>query len=381
MKMDKKTPVHDVREILVIRPLRNMVLAVSTQNINITAYEYTNDLIHLTPENVKADVKLTSNEFPNRTFRDGLKGIYTLYNIIYSLKPDVVHVNALQDLAFVSIAARLCALKGHRPAIIGMSHNPLTWNNSRRARTKALLIKYLTDGFVALATTHKNLLVRLGVPANRIAVIPNPYNDIFLEYVKPGEEKKQNSVFRVTYIAHICQRKAQDVLIHAASEVLKRYPNCRFEIVGKIWPGEEPYVEKLHSLIKMYCIEDSIHFLGEVPHHEVLSLLQKSDIVVFPTLAEMMPRAVIEAMAIGKPVIASGVDGILDLIQNRKTGILVEPGKFAELALAILELIENPDLADSLGSTGQKYILDYCSPERVGKEFKIFYTDILNRIM
>lgn len=91
-----------------------------------------------------------------------------------------------------------------------------------------------------------------------------------------------------------------------------------------------------------------------------------------------MPRAVIEAMVIGKPVIASGVDGILDLIQNRRTGILVQPGNVAELASAVIELIENPNMANDLGKAGQKYILDYCSPERVGREFRNFYQLMLN---
>jgi glycosyltransferase involved in cell wall biosynthesis len=106
--------------------------------------------------------------------------------------------------------------------------------------------------------------------------------------------------------------------------------------------------------------------------------LANSDIFVFPTRSEMMPRAVIEAMVAGKPVIASAVDGILDLIQNKKTGILVQPGNVDELAEAICELIEHPSLANELGLAGQKYVLDFCSPERVGRLFRDFYHTTLN---
>jgi glycosyltransferase involved in cell wall biosynthesis len=82
-------------------------------------------------------------------------------------------------------------------------------------------------------------------------------------------------------------------------------------------------------------------------------------------------------MVIGIPVIASAVDGILDLIQNKKTGILVQPDNVTDLVSAICEIIENPDLANTIGLAGQKYIQEYCSPERVGKQFVSFYGHIL----
>jgi len=91
----------------------------------------------------------------------------------------------------------------------------------------------------------------------------------------------------------------------------------------------------------------------------------------------MMPRAVIEALLAGKPIIASGVDGILDLIQNGRTGLLVQPGNEEELANAICELIENPSLANALGSAGQENVINYCSPERVGGVFLEFYQSII----
>ena len=101
--------------------------------------------------------------------------------------------------------------------------------------------------------------------------------------------------------------------------------------------------------------------------------------VVFPSRSEMMPRAVIEAMLAAKPVIASAVDGICDLIRDHGTGILVQPGNARELADAICDLIKHPSMANEMGTAGQEFVLEYCSPDRVGRLFMDFYQSILDR--
>jgi len=373
---------REVNKILVIRTFQNMAIAVSTQNINITACDFGGQIVELTPDNIYQNLNIFKRDFSDQSFLNGFRNIFTIARIIKKIQPDVVHVNALQDLAPVFLAVRLCAIYGCKPAIIAMSHNPLSWEQPKSVWRNSKYIKYFSDGFVALATTHKNQLLQLGIHADKVTVIPNPYDPAQLKTHQSfieEEADKPKEFYRVIYVANICERKAQDVLINAASLILSKHPEVRFELIGKEISGEEAYVAKLKSLITDLGLEKSVKLLGEVPYKEVLTSLHGCDIFLFPTRAEMMPRAVIEAMVIGKPVIASGVDGILDLIQNRRTGILVQPGNVAELASAVIELIENPNMANDLGKAGQKYILDYCSPERVGREFRNFYQLMLNR--
>ena len=372
---------REVKEVLVIRILQNMAIAVSTQNINITACNFAGQLVRITPENIHDSLKLLQREFRNQSFLNGFRNVFTLTKIIKKIKPDIVHVNALQDIAPVFFAVRLCAINGHKPAIIAMSHNPLSWVNPRIAWLNSKFIKYFSDGFVALATTHKNQLLQLGIRSDKVTVIPNPYDPDQMIINNSFDEEKSNipqKNYKVTYVANICERKAQDVLINAASQILIKYPDVKFELIGKVIPGDEAYFAKLKSLLMDNNLEGSVRLTGEVPYNDVLTSLHECDLFLFPTRAEMMPRAVIEAMVIGKPVIASAVDGILDLIQNRKTGILVQPGNISELASAVIELIENPNLAYAIGKAGQEYILDYCSPENVGIEFRNFYQYVLN---
>lgn len=370
-----------MKEILVIRLFQNMAIAVSSQNVNITVYNFGENYYVLKPENIIDDLKLLKRNFRNRTILDSFRDIFVLSKLIRTVKPEIIHVNALQDLATAFIARRLSSLKGHKPPIIGMSHNPLSWVDTKTSRRNAKFIKLFSDGFIALSTTHKNQLLKLGIPKDKISVIPNPYDPIQLKNDFSTYNNISDGIIRIVYIANICERKAQDVLIHAALSVLSKYPDVQFDLIGKVLVGEEEYTENLKSLIKKNNINESVHLVGEVPYNDVLNRLNTSDIFVFPTLAEMMPRAVIEAMVIGKPVIASDVDGIKDLIQNKKTGVLVQPGNVADLASAICELIENPGKAKTLGLAGKEFVLDFCSPENVGRQFIYFYEYILKNDM
>jgi glycosyltransferase involved in cell wall biosynthesis len=369
----------DIRGVFVTRVQHNLALAISTQNINITAFNFDKGPVLLTPENIKSGLKSLPRLVHNRTILDGFRDTFILSKAIQAARPDIVHIDALQDLFSVFIAVQICAIKGHKPAIVAMARNSLSWRDPKKAWLFSQLIKSFCDGFIALATTHKNELLRLGVPADKVTVIPNAYDPSYVSANPSSGPENPDKGFKIIYIANICENKAQDVLIQAAACVLEKYPEVKFELVGKVLAGEEEFAEKLHSLIKKYGIQQSIDFTGEIPYEHVLTALQKSDIFVFPTLAEMMPRAVIEAMVLGKPVIASGTDGVLDLIQNRKTGLLVQPGNATELADALCEFIGNPVLAHTLGQAGQKYILDFCSPENVGRQVIDFYKYIRSK--
>lgn len=373
-----------VNKIFVIRLLSNMAKAISTQNLPVTGLGCMGRPEEFASLAGFADnLKIVPGEFGSaKTIFARFREFLILSRSIKDDRPDVIHVNALQDLLLVFIAANLFIPGKYKPIIIAMSHNPQTWKNPMKAWLATQCVRFFADGFVALATTHKNQLSSLGISENRLITIPNPYDDVDVRQNnlgKPTLSQTSESSLRVVCMATVMERKAQDILVQAAGLVLKEHPHVYFDLVGHFLPGEEAYIEKIRAIISQLNIGTQVAFAGGIPYHQVPAWLAKSDIFVFPTRSEMMPRAVIEPMLIGKPVIASAVDGILDLIQNRKTGILVQPGNVKELAEAICELIENPSLARELGLAGQKYILDFCSPERVGELFRDFYQSILDR--
>ncbi len=360
-----------------------MVKAVATQDIYITAYGIIDQTHHLTSEVLGDQLKIIPRDFQREKanfITNGTQIIRDLIKLILAGHPDIVHVNALRDLLFSFIAVQLAALGKKKPAIIAMSRNPQTWQNPLTSWLSAKFIRLFADGFIALATTHKDQLIRLGVPAKKLTVIPNPYDEMDnVSQVRPKNIKLADHAKRKAYIltiAHVSERKGVDLLVHAAALIIKKYPDAYFDWVGRIDPAHQAYADKVRELIRRYDIGDRFRLVGEIPFCDVKKWLVNCDIFAFPTRAEMMPRAVIEAMVAGRPVVASSVDGILDLIQNKKTGMLVRPDNPDELADAICGLLEHPLLAEKMGTAGRNYVLNYCSPEQIGRAILGFYQTI-----
>ncbi len=135
--------------------------------------------------------------------------------------------------------------------------------------------------------------------------------------------------------------KGHEFLLQAIPYVLEAHPNAHFYLVGK---GNQEF---LRSLSESLRIEDNLHILGE--RMDIPSLLCASDIFVLPSLTEGTPGALLEAMAMELPCIATRVGNIPDVIRNLQEGILIEPSNPKEISMAISDILSKPDDARSLG--------------------------------
>lgn len=151
----------------------------------------------------------------------------------------------------------------------------------------------------------------------------------------------------VACLARLHPMKGQDNLLLAAPEVLKRYPETLFLIAGE--GGELPRLEKLRDHLGL---SQSVRFTGQVT--DVPSLLAATDILCHPSLADGLPNAVVEAMAMGLPVVASSVGGIPEVIEDRVSGLLVPPHDIKAISKALLGLLEEPKTAARLGQRAEK---------------------------
>ena len=370
-----------VNKVLVIRSLLSMAQAVATQRIHVTMLGLENQTAVVALDDGRQTVELLPEALADRrTILSRFHDAIVLAKVLRSERPGIVHVNALSDLLVTFGVVHLTNLRASRPAIIAMSHCPETWTVPWRAWLAAKAMRLFADGVVSLATTHTDRLVNLGIARERIVTIPNPYD---MELMRSRETMCRQSPSpgappRIAYVAGICRRKAQDVLIRAASLIVREYPDVHFDLVGGVLPGESAYSSRLHEITAELKLGDRVHFVGAVNHQKVMALLANSAVVAFPSRGEMMPRGVIEAMSLGKPVVASAVDGIRDLIQNGTSGILVRPDSVGELAQALCALLGNSATARSIGMAGQRRVMEVCSPYRVGKSYRDFCESIVN---
>ena len=177
-----------------------------------------------------------------------------------------------------------------------------------------------------------------GVPARKISVIPNGLD---IDAYAPREPI--TAVRRVATVANLRHEKGHDVLLDAAAIVLRRFPDARFDIVGA-----GPERAALEARAEALSIGRAVSFLGHC--EDIPARLAAADLFVLPSRSEAFPNAVLEAMAIGLPVIASAIGGLLEVIDDQRNGILVRPGDPQALADQICALMADPIGAAQIGA-------------------------------
>jgi glycosyltransferase involved in cell wall biosynthesis len=187
---------------------------------------------------------------------------------------------------------------------------------------------------ITVSQDLKNKLVRLGVPGKKVTVVINGVDTgLFHPTEKRSSRDKLNLGLEekiVLFCGNLVEIKGVEYLVEAFSTIAQTEPLAHLYLVG------EGYLkEKLVSLAQKSFASEKIHFMGRVEHRQIAMWMNCCDVFCLPSLDEGCPNVVIEALACGKPVVASRVGGIPELIDSEDYGILVEPEDSRQLASAL----------------------------------------------
>jgi glycosyltransferase involved in cell wall biosynthesis len=147
------------------------------------------------------------------------------------------------------------------------------------------------------------------------------------------------------------QVKGMDVFVRAAAQIAASEPRARFFMLGN---DAGPYGDEVHALVLQLGLGEKVTFTGFVD--DMHAALADLDIVVVPSRRESAPLVVYEAMALGKPVVASRVHGLPELVDDGVTGLLVPPEDDAATAKAVLSLLADPDRRRAMGQAAQRRV-------------------------
>jgi glycosyltransferase involved in cell wall biosynthesis len=181
------------------------------------------------------------------------------------------------------------------------------------------------------------------------------HNAVNVERFKPGEPDERILAKYLTprprrlllYVGLIARRKGVLDLVRAFARIVKEGPEAVLALAGK---EEEPYASEVEALVKELGLEGSVRFLGPIPNEDVVHLMRACDVFLHASRGgEGIPRAVLEAMACGKPVVATRVGGVREAVRDGETGYTVEVGDSVGLAEAALRLLRDEGLRRELG--------------------------------
>jgi L-malate glycosyltransferase len=205
------------------------------------------------------------------------------------------------------------------------------------------------------------------VPERRIAVVPNG-----LDFAPFAARVSRAALRKVVVVANLRPLKGHEVLVDASVEILERFPDARFEVIG-----DGPERGALVARAQAHGVAHAFRFIGHCG--DVPARLAAADIFVLPSRSESFPNAILEAMAAGLPIVASGVGGILELIDDGYNGWLVPPGEEAPLASRVMRLMADPQEGARLGAAGRAGALARYSFDRMVADFDELYVTELVR--
>jgi glycosyltransferase involved in cell wall biosynthesis len=176
----------------------------------------------------------------------------------------------------------------------------------------------------------------------------------------------------LVHIGWFGPRKGQMDLIEAMPAILESCADALCLMVG-----EGRLLEECQAKAKNLGLSGSVQFLGY--RDDVADVINAADVVVLPSYCEGLPRVLLEAGLVGKPVVSTKVDGIPELVIDGETGILVEPGNREALTTAIISILQNPNRAKLMGETNRHRVLENYSSELMARGTEEVYRRVLQR--
>lgn len=181
----------------------------------------------------------------------------------------------------------------------------------------------------------------------------------------------------ITSVGAVTRLKGHSDLIAAASRVLSVHPEAFFLFIGKDEAAGKIYSRELKTQAENMGIKERVLFRDWVD--EIAPLMAATDIFVSPSHTESFGLAILEAMAYGKPVVATSTDGAKELVSDGEDGILVPVRKPDELADAVIKLIDDPDMCKKLSRNAKHTAAERFSLGRMIRETKAVYEEVLNK--
>lgn len=305
-----------------------------------------------------------------------LKGIYPrskeIVKWIKEYDLDIIFTNTKWDM----VAAKFASLFVNKKILLlSTSHNSYAWVDDKKVYFMSKLIKYTTDYYVSLASFVKEKLIKNGIDKDRVLLIPNTIDS------KTWIEKTDYSIkstFRLVYVAYVCPGKCQDFIVDVLYHLKDKY-DIEIDCYGDKDEFSD-YVDLIESKVEKYGLKNKFRLCGRVENQDLHYLLKKYDAYFCPSSMEMSPVNILEAQAVGLPVLATNVGGIPDLIDNENTGLLFEVNNIEDASRQIIRLISDFELRERLGKNGRIYVSDFYNTSLAGDRLKLVIDKTLNNV-
>ncbi len=294
---------------------------------------------------------------------------------------DIIHTADRRDVLCGVLLARLTSVK----CIVHLHQNCGTWMTP-----VSLWALRQADGIIGVSQfTAQSAITAGGCRPERVYHVLNSVDASRWNCDADGSSVRREfgiapdvPVFAI--VARAVPWKGHELLLNALHEIKDELPDFKLLIVGKDDPrslpkGSRSYLEVLKEKAAELGLGNRVIFTG--PRSDVQAILAACDLYTMPTLEEPCALAILEAMAMKKPVVALDSGGTREVVEDGKSGLLSPPGDVEQLAESILTLVNNPARCKQMGEYGRKRVEEYFNPPRMANEVERVYRSVLGEVI
>jgi glycosyltransferase involved in cell wall biosynthesis len=308
-----------------------------------------------------------------------MKAFFALRGLFRRERPAIVHTHTSK----AGILGRWAAWLAGVPVIVHTPHGHVFWGYFGAAKTRLFILlerlsALITDRLIMLTDQERRDHMRFRIATEETFTTIHSGVDLEQFAASPGERDRvreslgiPDGAFVVGAVGRLTAVKGHRVLLDAAKEVIARRGEAVFVFLGA---GE--LLEDLKRQAAQLGIAGSVRFAGWQPG--AARIMGAFDLFAFPSLNEGMGKALVEAMVLEKPVVASRIGGITDLVDDGISGFLVPPGDAQALADRILHILESPETGHRMAKRASETAAAYGSAAMVRK-IENLYSDLLSR--
>lgn len=295
-------------------------------------------------------------------------GRRSLVRYVLSLEPDIVHSHETHGLALYDLPVP------HVFTVHGFDHANLLADEARAARLRSALWRRIErHGFgrhrhiISISPYVRQMLT----PLTRATIydIDNPIDEAFFAVDRRAEPG------RVLCVGWVIPRKNTLGALRAFSRVVAAGADARLVIAGT--PKEQDYYQQVLDFIAANRLNERVELLGHIGHEELREQLSRAAVFLLASRQENSPMAIAEAMAVGVPVVASNRCGMPYMIEEGRSGFLVEPEDDGQIADRLRRLLNDASAAEQMGKRGREIALARFHPDAVARRTREVYQRVI----
>jgi glycosyltransferase involved in cell wall biosynthesis len=309
--------------------------------------------------------------FLRRRFKYDPLAWWPLFRALRRERVDVLHTHAFGPNAWGSLIGRWAGI----PVVIAHEHNWAFTGRALRPVIDRELIARCADAMIVVSEDARRRMIEVErIPSDRLELLPNG-----VEALPPGDGRALRGELGIRrgdpVVGTVCiirTEKALDVLVGAAARLTEHFPRLRLLIAG-----DGPDRARVEGLTERVGLSDRIHMTGA--RTDVPDVLAAIDIAVICSDYEGSPRSVLEFMDAGKPIVATDVGGIPEVIEDGVHGLLVPPRDEAALAAALAEVLDDLDRGREMGARARDRCRRELSLDRTVESLQELYEELHSR--